>query len=446
MDSSSSLKAENEAQPKDKMRSYSVLNTLFHETRQEIELLNKQICVKDNIIADLKSRVGRHERICMTMGDDERVFLGPSKSLVESLLKELCKIKQKKDDLELKASCQAEEIQRLNLQLREKDLELESIRCQPDHDKDQEIHRLRSALEEKQRAEATRTVLCTSLAEEADQLRGQLSATVRVCQELLGRLEKKGGDGEEVEEVSQQQKTPSSSDLSAAKSQIHQLQEENQQLKQRVAYVQSLNSQWQKYDSSREDYIRGLCQRLKENTGQGSVSSVLLHQEIARLNTLLEEKIRDCSRLEREVEEIRRQGQERIQTLEQQVLIYTDDFKSERADRARAQGQIADLKEQISQLKQQIHKQGAGRDLGSVCRVHIGHRISSRRSKDSSEPLLRAAAERPPPPAVDAAAANVTNWNELPGLSELQCPHCSARFNDTEAAECMNHFEECARL
>lgn len=40
-----------------------------------------------------------------------------------------------------------------------------------------------------------------------------------------------------------------------------------------------------------------------------------------------------------------------------QVLIYTEDFKSERADRERAQGRIADLKEQISQLKQQLHKQ-----------------------------------------------------------------------------------------
>lgn len=39
------------------------------------------------------------------------------------------------------------------------------------------------------------------------------------------------------------------------------------------------------------------------------------------------------------------------------VLIYTDDFKSERADRERAQGQIDALKEQVSQLKQQLHKQ-----------------------------------------------------------------------------------------
>lgn len=91
--------------------------------------------------------------------------------------------------------------------------------------------------------------------------------------------------------------------------------------------MQGLNSQWQKYDSSREDYIRGLCQRLKESTGHGlmpglgSVNTGLLHQEISRLNGLLEDKMSECTRLGREVEEIRRQDQERIQTLEQQVGI-----------------------------------------------------------------------------------------------------------------------------
>uniref|UniRef100_A0AAQ5YQS8 TNFAIP3-interacting protein 2 n=1 Tax=Amphiprion ocellaris TaxID=80972 RepID=A0AAQ5YQS8_AMPOC len=442
---------------KDKMRSYSVLNTLYHEARQENELLTKQLCVKDNIIADLTSRLGRHERILMTMGEKESVVIGPSSSLVESLLKEIRKLKQKRNDMEFKAARQAEEIQRLNVQLGEKELELESIRCQPDHEKDLEIQRLRSALEERERTETTRAVLCTSLAEEADQLRGQLGATVKVCQELLARMEKgkREAGGGDVEEAAQQHKakeTSESSDVSAAKAQIHQLLEENQQLKQRVAYVQGLNSQWQKYDSSREEYIRGLCQRLKESSGQGlvpvmgSVSSTLLHQEISRLNGLLQEKMSECSRLGRDVEEIRRRDQERIQTLEQQVLIYTDDFKSERADRERAQGQIEDLKKQVSQLKQQLHKQGASRDSRDVvpmCRVHIGHRITSRRNKDTSEPLLRTSAEKQQPA---AAAAPDSAWNECTGLSELQCPQCLARFNDTDAAEYLNHCEECAQL
>lgn len=85
-----------------------VLNTLYHESRQEVELLNKQICVKDNIIADLKARLGRHERIYVAVGEDEPVGFGPSSSLVESLLKEMCKLKQRRDDAEMKAARQAE--------------------------------------------------------------------------------------------------------------------------------------------------------------------------------------------------------------------------------------------------------------------------------------------------------------------------------------------------
>lgn len=99
----------------------------------------------------------------------------------------------------------SQEIQRLTVQLREKELELETVRCQPDHEKDQEIQRLRSALEDRKRSEATRAVLCSSLAEEADQWRSKLGATVKVCQELMARLEKEKKGGDEVEVVAQQQ-------------------------------------------------------------------------------------------------------------------------------------------------------------------------------------------------------------------------------------------------
>ncbi|XP_062244590.1 TNFAIP3-interacting protein 2 isoform X1 [Platichthys flesus] len=448
------------ASTEDKIRSFSTITSLYHETRQETELLNKQIHVKDNIIADLKARLGRYERLYMSVGDDESVVVGPSKSLLESLCQEICKLKQRGSDAEFKASRQEEEIQRLTSQLRDKELELENVRCQPDHEKDREIQRLRSALEERERCEATRSVLCTSLVEEADQLRGQLGATVKVCQELLARLERK--DGGAVEEIPHQQKakeTAESSDMSGVNTQIVQLQEENKQLKQRVTYVQGLNSQWQKYDSSREDYIRGLCQRLKESTGPGlmpalgSVSTGLLHHEISRLNGLLEEKMSECARLERDVDDTRRKDQERIQTLEQQVIIYTDDFKSERRDRERAQGQIQDLKEQVYQLKQQLHKQqGATRENRCVvpmCRVHIGHRISTRRHKDNTEHLLRTTAETQQQLQQQPAAAAATSspaWSECQDLSELQCPRCMAKFSDADTAEYLKHWEECAKL
>ncbi|KAM3622998.1 uncharacterized protein V6R79_005816 [Siganus canaliculatus] len=443
----------------DKMRSYTTLNSLYHETRQEIDFLNKQMMTKDNIISDLKARLGKFEGLCMAIGDKESVVLGPSKSLVESLCKEICKLKQKRKDVELKASRQAEEIQKLTVLLREKEQELDRVHRQPDHEKEQEIQKLRAALEERERSEATRAVLCTSLAEEADQLRAQLGTTVKVCQGLLSRLDRNKSGGSDVEAAAvAYTEEPASSDVNELKSQIRQLQEENEQLKQRVTYVQGLNSQWQKYDSSREDYIRGLCLRLKETSrspvgpGLSSVSAGLLHQEISRLNGLLEEKMSECERLSRDVDDVRRQDLEQIQTLKQQVIIYTEDFKSERADRERAQGQLEDLKEQVYQLKRQLHKQGASRDardLVPVCRVHIGHRISSRRHKDTSEPLLRAAVEAPPPAAaataagITAATSSNAAWNNP---SELQCPRCFTTFNESDAAEYLNHCEECAKL
>lgn len=98
-----------------------------------------------------------------------------------------------------------QDIESLTMQLRQKELELEHIRSQPDHEKDQEIHRLRSALVEKERCDATRAVLCSSLAEEADQLRGQLSSTVKMCQDLLTRLDR-GKEGGEVAKVVAQQR------------------------------------------------------------------------------------------------------------------------------------------------------------------------------------------------------------------------------------------------
>lgn len=92
----------------DKSRSYSTLNSMYHETRQEIDLLNKQVSLKDNIIADLKARLGRYERIYVTVADKEPLVVGPSQSLLESLCKEICKLKQKKSDMEFRASRKAE--------------------------------------------------------------------------------------------------------------------------------------------------------------------------------------------------------------------------------------------------------------------------------------------------------------------------------------------------
>ncbi|AWP05367.1 putative TNFAIP3-interacting protein 2 [Scophthalmus maximus] len=455
--------AEDGDAPMERARGASTLNTLYHETRQETELLHRQVRVKDNIIADLKARLGRYERVYVSAGDGVgSVALGPSRSLLESLCAEMCKLKQRRSDAQLRAS-RLEEPRRPQLRVAPALLQFAHLRAQalqqgpgrPErHGADAVARRHVDALV----AAQPRLQVGDDVVLDADLPVEQLRLLARL---VVQRVQRAGAARSLHRRVAVlRAPTAESSDVSGVNAQVLQLQEENKQLKQRVAYVQGLNSQWQKYDSSREDYIRGLCQRLKESTGQGllpglgSVTTGLLHQEISRLNGLLEGKMSECARLGIEVEEIRRHDQERIQTLEQQVLIYTEDFKSERTDRERAQGHIQDLKEQVYQLKQQLHKQGATRetrDVVPMCRVHIGHRISSRRHKDNTEHLLRTTAETQQQPVAAAAEAAATTpspaWSDiLLGLSELQCPRCQAKFSDTDTAEYLKHWEECAKL
>uniref|UniRef100_A0A3B4A7D7 TNFAIP3-interacting protein 2 n=1 Tax=Periophthalmus magnuspinnatus TaxID=409849 RepID=A0A3B4A7D7_9GOBI len=415
-------------------RGDDTLSTLHHETPQAMELMHKQLYVKDNIIADLKARLARYENTYMTVGENEPVLLGPSMSLLESLCNEICKHKQKRSELEFsKWLTLVQEIQTLRAECRQKEEELERVRHEAGHEKDEEIRRLHTALQEKERLEATRAVLCTSLTEEAQHLRSQLGATVKVCKDLLARLEKglekdmeKGLESKEArrEEEGRQQTGQREVGTFVSKASLK-FQYRNSSLNR---MVQRLNSQWQKYDSSREDYIRGLCQRLQEVPGLGPVSSTMLCQEISRLNDLLEDKMEECVRVRREMEDARRHDTERIQMLEQQVLIYTEDFKSERNDRERAQGQIQGLKEQLRQ----------DQDIVPLCRVHIGHRIAPRRRNDPEHLVQTADRQQQPPPLQSPPQGS--------DQSELRCPRCQAQFDDTQAAQYFDHWEECARI
>ncbi|XP_051558916.1 TNFAIP3-interacting protein 2 [Myxocyprinus asiaticus] len=444
------IKRENEAL-RAKLRSCSTLNTFYHETQQEITHLNQIVSSKDGIIADLRARLAKYEKTVVIDGE-EPYIVGPSKSLIESLCKEICKLKQKLKDSQADAAQKQEtsntEIQRLQEKLKEKGQELEMIRKRPEQEKEREIQLLRSTLADRDRAQATRAVLCNSLAEEATQLRAQLGATVQVCQELLNRLEKEKSKTVTTDQRAQVHETTDSSEVSHLNVIISKLQEENDQLKKRVAYVESLNSKWQKYDSSREEYVRGLCQKLKESNGLASAgptmtqtptagSAALIQQEIAQLNGLMEEKMIECERLSRERDDNSRRDQERIQMLEQQVLAYIEDFKSERADRERAQGKILVLQDQVGRLQLQIRTQSV-QEASSSRRLHMGLKKAPHRQTDTSEPLRNSPPE---------TSSKRTISNSAPqGAAELQCPRCLTTYDDEHVTEYLNHWDECAKL
>lgn len=98
--------------------------------------------------------------------------------------------------------------------------------------------------------------------------------------------------------------------------------------------VEDLNAKWQKYDASRDEYVKRLHLQLKEMKSQleqhhGGTSaqrnSDLMHKEIFRLNKLLEEKMNECIKTKKELEDVKKASEgdhERIQMLEQQVIKF----------------------------------------------------------------------------------------------------------------------------
>lgn len=93
---------------KAKIRSCNTLNTFYHETLLEIDTLSKKIYKRDNLIADLKARLGKYENTWINVEGYDHVVIAPSKSLLESLCKEICKLKQKWKDTEMNMAQQAE--------------------------------------------------------------------------------------------------------------------------------------------------------------------------------------------------------------------------------------------------------------------------------------------------------------------------------------------------
>lgn len=90
--------------------------------------------------------------------------------------------------------------------------------------------------------------------------------------------------------------------------------------------VEDLNAKWQRYDASRDEYVRGLHAQLQGLQGprepERPSPPELMRKEISRLNRQLEEKINDCAEVKQELTAVRRAHDaalERVQMLEQQV-------------------------------------------------------------------------------------------------------------------------------
>ncbi|KAM4709740.1 TNFAIP3-interacting protein 2 [Discoglossus pictus] len=440
---------------KSKLQSFNTLSTFYHEARQQIRNLNTQLATKDKIIQGLKATQGT------TDGEGHQV--DPSKSLVESLLDQLNKVKANLKETERTSQEKAEalnkEVQRLNQQLEEKDKQLQQIVSQPQHEKEMEICRLQRTLAEKERVQATSEVLCRSLSDETHQLRRKLASTAEMCQQLVKVLEETHrNENRNLEEINMER--PSKIQHTDSDDTISKLEEENRLLKQKITRVEDLNAKWQKYDASREEYVKGLHAQLKEmkarNEQQKTLHTTHTHaemvqKEIVRLNNLLEEKMKEHTKLKQEVEDLanaRIADGERIQMLEQQLLVYKDDFTSERTDRERAQCRIQELMEEISCLKCKTRRQGEREDagifqFGNKNKMYIQKNVTDLQRGNGSESAEArrqiAQVEQQEGPAQKRSST------ERRGQDDLQCPRCLRFFQDKLGDTFLEHIAECCQ-
>nr|XP_009939219.1 PREDICTED: LOW QUALITY PROTEIN: TNFAIP3-interacting protein 2 [Opisthocomus hoazin] len=330
-----------------------------------------------------------------------------------------------------------------------------------------EVQKLNQQLEEKNGEihQMINQLLCRSLTDETHQLQRKLASTAEMCQHLAKCLEEKqrkekGNSDDQIPTERRNQLLDNETSLQAL---ICNLQDENRMLKQKVAHVEDLNAKWQKYDASRDEYVKRLHLQLKEMKSQleqqhgvasAQTNSDLMHKEIFRLNKLLEEKMNECIKTKRELEDVKKASEgdnERMQMLEQQMLVYKDDFTSERSDRERAQSKIQELQAEVACLQHQLARRQDSRETSSHFRVHMGNQnhmyvqtnVEHLRGNSPGQTDTRrtsSQSEQASPP-----ADNGNSGSEGRAQGELRCPHCMRFFNDELSDEFLKHVAECCQ-
>eukprot|EP00070_Physeter_catodon_P041339 XP_028348233.1 TNFAIP3-interacting protein 2 isoform X3 [Physeter catodon] len=430
MSSGSAGSGEREGAP----RAAAALCGLYHEAGQRLRRLQDQLAARDVLIARLRARLAALE------GDT-------APSLVDALLEQVARFREqlRQRDGGAAEAALRQEIERLSEQLEEKERETQKLMSQPDLEQEKEVALLRRSAAQKGRARAASDILCRSLADETHQLRRTLAATAHMCQHLAKCLdERQHAQGDAGERSPEPARADGDGSVHAV---VEKLREENRLLKQKVTHVEDLNAKWQRYDASRDEYVRGLHAQLRGLQAplepERPSPPQLMRKEISRLNAQLEEKINDCAEARRELAAARRARDaalERVQMLEQQILVYKDDFTSERVDRERAQSRIQELEERVALLQHQDP-----REPGS-CRIHTGGKTAGYLEIDASELVAPGGwrpgrgSQRPELPA-EGGSPGATQR----GQGDLQCPHCLQCFSDEQGEELFRHVAECCQ-
>ncbi|XP_028726631.1 TNFAIP3-interacting protein 2 isoform X1 [Peromyscus leucopus] len=416
-------------------RAAAALCSLYHEAGQQLRRLQDQLAARDALIASLRTRLAALE------GDTAPSLVDALLDQVERFREQLRRQEEGATETQLR-----QEVERLTERLEEKEREMKQLMSQPQHEREKEVVLLRKSVAEKEQARAASDILCRSLADETHQLRRTLAATAHMCQHLAKRLDERqhaqGDTGEESPD-----ELGHTSRNASGKNVIEKLQEENRLLKQKVTHVEDLNAKWQRYDASRDEYVKGLHAQLKRR--QVPHEPELMKKEISRLNRQLEEKINDCAEATQELAAVkmaRDTALERVQMLEQQILAYKDDFKSERADRERAHSRIQELEEKVMSLMSQAsQRQQDSREPGP-CRIHTGNKTAKYLEMDALEHVAPGG-WRPEPGSqqmeLPAEGGHICIAHR--GQGDLQCPHCLWCFSDEQGEAFLRHLSECCQ-
>ncbi|XP_048745744.2 TNFAIP3-interacting protein 2-like [Ostrea edulis] len=355
---------------------------LLQEAKQENGNLNKKLKTLETIVRNLQSRlINNGLSACLSLEESDDFIPGTSKQVLENLSRENSRLKQ----LLRSSPSDPEEIQTLQQKIKElsqwngtlqQQLEskvsrmndLERALSNSADEKDAQIRRLTTTVEELRESFRTRDVLCISLAEETNNLRQQLTDVGTQCQQMALRLE--NSKAKQGAQVTGTDKFPEN---------IERLREENVTLKAKMEEVTKMNHRWQSYNTMQEQRIQQLVGELEAAQDftvtperEESINRALeeaktklqsLETQKKEFETKLTEALTYNSHLTQEVEKLReevnsrREGtclssnSESIEALKHQIQICTEDFEYERSDREKAQHRISQLEEEMKQIK-----------------------------------------------------------------------------------------------
>uniref|UniRef100_A0A8C0VR80 TNFAIP3 interacting protein 2 n=1 Tax=Cyanistes caeruleus TaxID=156563 RepID=A0A8C0VR80_CYACU len=128
------------------------------------------------------------------------------------------------------------------------------------------------------------------------------------------------------------------------------------------------------------------------------------------------------------------------------VLVYKDDFTSERSDRERAQSKIQELQAEVSCLQHQLaRRQDSGLKFhaGNQNHLYVQTNVEHLRGNSPGQTGTRrtnSQSEQASPP-----RDNTNLGSEGRAQGELRCPHCMRLFSDELGDEFLKHVAECCQ-